>query len=171
MAKKSGLTVVQDKTREFNSAIKTLLEEAVYVGVPQATDGRKDGGAIGNATIGYINENGSAAAHIPARPHLSKGVSDVQKVLAEEFGAGAKALFNGRPDAVRTSYNRAGLLAQQSVQRVITQQEGFAPLAESTIKARQNRKKAPRKGTKALIDRGEYRQSIKYVIRKKDAAK
>lgn len=167
MAKKSGVRVVLDKSKEFNAAMRLLRDEAVYIGVAEGEDGRKDGGPIGNATIGYINENGSAAAHIPARPHLAKGVQDVQATLAEELGAGAKALLNGRPDAVRTSYARAGLLAQQSVQRVITSQEGFAPLAESTIKARQNRKKAPREGTKALIDKGEYRQSIKYHIRKR----
>lgn len=168
MGKKSGLTLVLDKSAEFNAAMRMLQDEAVYVGVAEGDNARKDGEPIGNATIGYINENGSAAAHIPARPHLAKGVQDVQAVLAEELGAGAKALLNGRPDAVRTSYNRAGLLAQQSVQRVITSQEGFAPLAESTLKTRQNRKKARRMGTKALIDKGEYRQSIKYHIRKRD---
>lgn len=167
MAKTSGVRVVLDKSKEFNSAMRLLRDEAVYIGVAEGENSRKEGGPIGNATIGYINENGSAAAHIPARPHLAKGVQDVQAKLAEELGAGAKALLNGRPDAVRTSYARAGLLGQQSVQRVITQQEGFAPLAESTIKARQNRKKAPRTGTKALIDKGEYRQSIKYHIRKR----
>lgn len=168
MPKKSGVRVVLDKSKEFNAAMRLLRDEAVYIGIAESQNSRKDGGPIGNATIGYINENGSAAAHIPARPHLAKGVKDVQAKLAEELGAGAKALLNGRPDAVRTSYNRAGLLAQQSVQRVITTQEGFAPLAESTIEARKNRKKAPRTGTKALIDKGEYRQGIKYHIRKRD---
>ena len=160
--------VVLDKTKEFNAAMKLLRDEAVYIGVTQDNDSRRDGGPIGNATIGYINENGSAAANIPARPHLVKGVNNVRATLAEELGAGAKALLNGRPDAVRTSYTRAGLLAQQSVQKVITEQDGFAPLAKSTLEHRKNRKKAPREGDKALIDKGEYRQSIKYHIRKRD---
>lgn len=165
---KAGVRVTVDRVAEFNGAVKLLREEAVYVGVAQDGDGRKDGKGFGNAAIGYVSENGSAAAHIPPRPHLVPGVNAVRAQVADELGAGARALLNGRPDAVRTSYVRAGLIAQQSVQRVISTQEGFRPLAPSTLERRKNRKKAPRQGELALIDTGEYRQSIKYHIRKRN---
>lgn len=163
----NGMRVVLDKLPEFRAAMKMLQSEAVYIGVAQENDARKDGGPIGNATIGYINENGSAAANIPARPHLVPGVAKVQDKLADELGAGAKALLNGRPDAVATSYTRAGLLAKNSVQDLIQKQEGFAPLAKTTLRTRKTRKKAPRQGEQALIDKGEYLQTIKAHIRKR----
>lgn len=162
---KPPVRLTLDKVPEFMAAMKLLRTEAVYVGVPGEKAER--GGPINNAAIGYIQENGSTAANIPARPHLVPGVAAVKAQVAEELGAGAAALLNGRPDAVRTSYNRAGMIARDSVKRHITQQIGFAPLSETTLERRRTRKKAPRQGTKALIDTAQYLNSQTYVIRKK----
>ena len=163
---KPPVTMTLDRVPEVLEAMRLLTNERVYVGVPDKEDGR-GGGPIGNAAIGYINENGSPKQNIPARPHLRVGVERVKDQVAEELGAGARALLTGRADAVRTSYTRAGIIAVNSVRAVITAGAGFAPLADTTIKARKTRKRAPRQGEKPLIDTGQYRNSITHVIRKR----
>lgn len=157
-----SITTVLDRLPEFREAMRLLTQEAVYVGIPQAEDGRK-GGPIGNASLGYIQENGSAARNIPARPFLVPGVRKVADQVAEELGAGAAAVLVGRTDAVRTSYNRAGILAVSSVKATITAGEGFAPLSDATLAARARRGVTR---TKPLIDTGQLRASVTYTIRK-----
>jgi hypothetical protein len=159
---KNGLKMTMDKLPEFQAAVKLLTQEAVYVGIPEPANGRQD--PAGNALIGAVQEAGSPVKNIPARPHLVPGIQAVQAQVAEELGAGASALLRGRPDAVQTSYTRAGLIAVQSVKKVITAGEGFAPLSAGTLKARAARGVTR---TKPLIDTGQYRNAITYVIRKR----
>lgn len=155
-----------DRVPEVMAAMRLLTQEAVYVGIPDKEDGRQ-GGDVGNASLGYIHENGSPARNIPARPFLNPGVNKVKAQIAEELGSGASALLAGRPDAVRTSYTRAGIIAVNSVKGVITSGAGFAPLADATLKARKTRKRAPRKGEKPLIDTAQMLNSVTHVIRKR----
>jgi hypothetical protein len=163
---KPNVTMTLDRLPEVLEAMRMLTNEKVYVGVPDKEDGRGDG-PIGNAAIGYINENGSPKKNIPARPHLRPGVERVRNEVAEELGAGARALLTGRPDAVRTSYNRAGIIAVNSVKGIIRTSDGLVKLSDATLERRKNRKRAPRKGEKPLLDTAQYMNSITYVIRKR----
>ena len=158
--------MVLDKLPEFREALRLLTQESVFVGIPEKTDGRKDGDPIGNAGIGFVQENGSPAQNIPPRPFLVPGVAAVQDQLADELQAGADAVLVGRFDAVRTSYNRAGILAVNSVRATITAGEGFDPLSKRTLAARARRGVSR---TKPLIDTGQLRASVTYVVRKRGA--
>lgn len=191
------VTVITDKVKEFKKAVESLAGDDVFIGVVSAKNLRKgadddDDEFFGNAAIGYLNEFGSPAQNIPARPHLTPGVAMVRKQIAEELEAGAKAVFNGRPDAVKTSMARAGIIGVNSVRNYITAGTGFAPLSIVTLLLRKNRLETGRgiegagelgsivRGAKAkgppdvsgvrnkpLIDTGQYRNSITYVIRRK----
>ncbi|CAK8737754.1 hypothetical protein SODG_007524 [Sodalis praecaptivus] len=74
---KSGVRLKVDKAQSLLDALKTLGNREVLVGVP-AEDAARDDVPFGNAGIGYINEHGSPAQNIPARPHLQPGVKSVQ---------------------------------------------------------------------------------------------
>ena len=115
---------------------------------------------MNNATLGYIHENGSDLAGIPPRPHLIPGIKAVQKEITAEFEAAAKKAFND-PSAVMKHYNRAGIIASNSVKRIINEQTNFEPLADSTLAAR---KASGAKGTKALLRTAQYRNAITYVV-------
>lgn len=160
---KPRITVTLDKVPEVLAAIRRLTEERVYVGIPQGTGAH---GEMDNATLGFIHENGSPARNIPARPTLVPGVAKVKDQVAEELKAGAMAVLKGRPDAVLTSYNRAGIIARDSVKGIIRTSDGLAPLAESTLHARKTRKRAPRKGERPLLDTGQFMNAVTYVIKK-----
>lgn len=161
---KSGLTVRSDSAQSILDALKTLANKDVLVGIPESKDERDDGG-IGNAAIGYINENGSPAQNIPPRPHLKPGVRSVEQDFMPHLKSAARKALDGDAEGAVTSLDRAGTVAANGVKRYITI-TGFTPLADATIA---NRLRRGRTGNKPLIDTGEYRRSITHVVRDKDA--
>jgi len=161
---KSGLTVRGDSAQSILDALKTLANKDVLVGIPESKDERDDGD-IGNAAIGYINENGSPAQNIPPRPHLKPGVRSVEQDFMPHLKTAARKALEGDAGGAVTSLDRAGTVAANGVKRYITI-TGFTPLADATIA---NRLRRGRTGNKPLIDTGEYRRSITHVVRDKDA--
>jgi len=161
---KSGMTVRSDSAKSILDALKTLANKDVLVGIPESKDERDDGD-IGNAAIGYINENGSPAQNIPPRPHLKPGVRSVEQDFMPHLKTAARKALEGDAEGAVTSLDRAGTVAANGVKRYITI-TGFTPLADATIA---NRLRRGRTGNKPLIDTGEYRRSITHVVRDKDA--
>jgi len=171
-----------DRLGAVIGAITELVKKDVLVGVPSAKAERRDEGEpINNAAIGYIMETGSPVNNIPARPHLIPGIKEVQDKVADALGSGASAALSGSRQRVNAALNKAGLIGQNGVRAKITDGP-FAPLSEATLRARARR---GRKGAaaelasraagnqpdnanaKPLIDTGQYRQSITYVVRDK----
>ncbi|CCW31069.1 conserved hypothetical protein [Xenorhabdus nematophila F1] len=177
---KSGLTIKVDKANAILKALKSIGNRDVLVGVPAENSPREDV-PFGNAGIGYINEFGSPAQNIPPRPHLRPGIRSVEDKTTEQLKIAAEAVLEGKQDKAEKALNKAGIIAVQGVQRYITTND-FEPLAEPTVAARARR---GRKGAKAevknrqeggtpnnanarpLIDTGDYRRSITYVVRDK----
>ncbi|CAN0620502.1 conserved protein of unknown function [Burkholderia multivorans] len=153
-----------DRLDEVLKSIAGLVQKEVLVGVPDSTAGRKDDGEpISNAEIGYIQEHGSPANNIPARPHLVPGVQDAQPKFTPQLQKGVEAALDGDLEQVDRRLGSAGLIAQNSVRAKVN--SNIAPeLADSTLEARR-RRGVTRENT--LVDSGQYRNSITYVIRKK----
>ena len=171
----------QDRVEAVLKSIRDLTKQVVLVGVPDSTAGRKTG-PISNAAIGYIQETGDPSHNLPARPFLVPGVSKIAAKAADMLGAGAAKALDGDRQAGAASLVKAGLLAQNSVRATLTAGEGFAPLAPSTIAARARRgskgAKAAMKAAAAgqppapsnvrpLIDTGQLRAAITFVLRKR----
>jgi hypothetical protein len=170
-----------DKLGDVLKAVSSLMERDVLVGVPDSSLGRKDDAPIGNAAIGYIMENGSPANNIPARPHLVPGVASVQDEIAERLRKGSIAALDGSTSGAEAALNAAGMIGQKAVRAKITDGP-FMALSDATLRARarRGRKGAAKElesraagnqpdnaNAKPLVDTGQYRQSITYVIRKK----
>ncbi len=135
----------------------------MLVGIPESAPERDDE-PISNAVIGYIQETGSPVNNIPPRPFLVPGVKDAQVPIAAQLGKGAQLALSGQASAAETALHSAGLTAQNAVRAKLQAGEDFQPLAESTLAARRRR---GRSGTKPLIDTGQLRNSITYVVRDK----
>ncbi|HDR8927232.1 TPA: hypothetical protein QDA78_003657 [Burkholderia vietnamiensis] len=153
-----------DRLDEVLKSISGLVQKEVLVGVPDSTAGRKDESEpLSNAEIGYILEHGSPANNIPERPHLVPGVQDARPKFEPQLQKGVEAALDGDLEKVNRSLNRAGLVAQNSVRAKIN--SNIPPkLADSTLAARR-RRGVTRENT--LVDTGQYRNAITYVIRKK----
>lgn len=179
---KSGLKVTTDNAQAILESLKALTSKEVLVGIPEE-DSDRDDVPFGNAGIGYINEYGSPAQNIPARPHLQPGVKSAEPQTIPQLKDAALAALDGRESAAVQALERAGILAVNGVRSFI-RASNFTPLADSTVEARARRGRKGAKaemarraagdlpstdGAKPLIDTGQYVRAITYVVRDKNA--
>lgn len=158
------VTTTIDRLGDVLKSITDLVQQEILVGVPDSTANRKDEKEpISNAEIGYIQETGSPANNIPARPHLVPGVEEAQPKFTPQLQKGVQAALDGDADQVKQRLNSAGLIAQNSVRAKVN--SNIAPeLSESTLEARR-RRGVTRENT--LVDTAQYRNSLIYVVHKK----
>lgn len=168
-----GMKKVADETRKLAGSLRFLAEQKVMVGIPSSTAGRKEG-PISNAALGYIHENGAPEVNIPARPFLVPGIENAQPDTVRYLRQAMDAALSGKRPLVEHILNAAGLNAVNHVKAKITAGP-FEPLKPETIRRRRIRSKGSkyrRKATtaadvKPLIDTGQMRNAITYVIRTK----
>lgn len=156
------LKVTADFTENFNKIISKFKRDAVLVGIPEAKTERKNDEPINNATILAINEFGSPVNNIPPRPVMAIGIRNAQAEIAEQFKQAAVGALTKGLAALPIAYNRAGIIASNSIKKAINSQEGIEPPSDATLKARESR---GFKGTKALIVTGQMRNAITYVVK------
>lgn len=176
-----GLKITTDRLAEVVASITNLVKKDVLVGIPSDETERNDDGPINNATLGYIHENGSPANNIPARPFLVPGVADAQVRVEQRLRKAAEAALDNQRKKSDNELEAAGMIARDSVKSKINSGD-FAPLADATLRARARRGRkgaaaelanraagaAPgTDGAKPLIDSGQLRNSINYVVRNK----
>lgn len=176
--------VLQDHTAELMRSIRQLAQREVLVGIPSnKTERNEPGEPINNATIGYIMEKGSPAKNIPARPHLIPGIDNATPAITERFAKAARAGVQGDLAEADRQLAAAGMIAASSVKALIT--AGLSPaLADSTLASRVRRNRAAKGAAaelarraqgvapgsdlaKPLIESGQYRNAITYVLKKK----
>lgn len=171
--------------------LKMLTESQVYVGVPEKDAARKKD-PVTNAQLVflhthgvrsadmrdimdtaqtkkylpypkalalYLHTHGSPLWQVPPRPIIEPAIEDKQNrtMIEAELKLAAQAALDGNKAEVNKRLKLAGILAQSLVRAWFTNpRNNWAPNAPSTIK---------RKGSdKPLIDRGELRKSITYVV-------
>ena len=163
MKLKNGANIVKNNLSQLREAMHRLTLKSVMVGIPSDKASRDEDTPLNNAAIGYIHEHGAPEMNIPARPFLIPGIAACKDSVVKQFSLAARRSIKGDAAAVEQGLNRAGLVAQNSVRRVIN--TGIAPaLAESTLNARRRRGKTR---TKPLIDSGQLRNAVVYTIRNK----
>lgn len=160
--KSESFLVTEDFTENFKRIIKKFKRDAVLVGIPEEETARTGDEPINNATLLAINNFGSPANNIPARPVMEIGIRQAQPAIIEAFRAGAKKALSGGLGALSAAYNRAGIAASVSIKKAINSQEGIEPPSDATLRARLAR---GFKGTKALIVTGQMRNAITYVVK------
>lgn len=159
---------VSDFTKAFMNNLKALQDLETLVGIPSAETERKpekgESSEITNAALLFINEFGSPAQNIPARPVMKIGIKNAQDSIGLEFKKAAQTVLSKGPSAVERYYERAGIIASNSVKKVINDQEGIEHISFATAL---NRLRKGFKGDKALIVTGQMRNAITYVVRNK----
>lgn len=166
-----ALTVTKDRFAKVLAAIRQIDGDRVLVGVPadkalRDPDAGEPTAPINNAAIAYIMEYGAPEANIPARPSIHPGIITVKDEIGRRFKKTAQAALDGKPFDVSRTLNQVGLVAQAAIREKITDGP-FVPLAPMTLS---RRKAKGRTGEKPLIDTGQFRNSINYVVKMKGAA-
>lgn len=191
MAAKKGTGVYRTEflggPKALTKALAALADNEVLVGFPEASTTRKEdpeeegSGDLTNAALGYIHDNGAPEANIPARPFMLPGIEDARgKLIKIAKNTGMKVLDATNPqEVVDQGLHMMGLVAQSSIRKVIN--DGIdPPLADRTLRerARRGRKGAKeelanraaglppgKELAKPLIDTGQLRNAVNYVIR------
>jgi hypothetical protein len=182
---RSVLSMEETDLRSIAQELDALAMTSVLVGFPDETADRdpdEETGAktpVTNAALGYIHDNGAPEQNIPARPFMLPGIAEAQDRLTNQLGKGLDLVLKGLPaDMVM---HRVGLIAQAALRTKIN--EGIPPpLSEVTLRDRARR---GREGAmwelawrqagappglelaKPLVDTGQLRNAITYVIRGK----
>ncbi|MDU5080234.1 hypothetical protein [uncultured Tissierella sp.] len=144
--------------KSIQDAIKSIRELDVLVGVPQEKDSRE--GAISNAELAFIHTKGSPLRGIPARPIIEPAIEDNKEQVAELIKKSAQKALDGNKEGAIESLERVGMQGQNIVRAWFTNpKNNWAPNSPKTIKLKGS--------TRPLIDSGELRKSITYVVRKR----
>lgn len=161
------LKIAIDRVGDVLQGLQALERERVLVGVPaDETERKPEDGAlppIGNAALLYIHEHGAPEANIPARPTLSPGIRDVKDYVADQYRLAAEDAMAGHTDRVNRRLHAIGLKAQTAIKRRFVDGP-FVPLSDATLA---NRKARGVTRTKPMIDTGQLRNSVNYVIRRR----
>ena len=164
-----NVRVSRDNMKTLTAAMSTLEQNQVLVGIPAekaprtSEEAKARGTKINNAAIGYIMEFGSPTQNIPARSFLMPGIKNANDGISVRMTKAAQGALDGKPDEVKNNLNAVGIIAASSVKMKISSNIP-PPLAASTLAARRRR---GRTGTRTLVDTGQLRNSISYVIRPK----
>jgi hypothetical protein len=184
-------TGVQVTRQSFDSIIEaahTILNVEVLVGVPSDTSDRpkelapQDADAITNAALAYIHDQGAPEARIPQREFMRPGIADARPEIERRLASAMRAAMRGNALVAEQAMHQAGIVAQSAIRNRID--AGIPPpLADYTLRKRNARTKKGSKSAqiemqrraeglapstqyaKPLIDTGELRKSITYVIR------
>ncbi len=145
--------------RKLYKQINELKEGQVFVGFPEGeeTHTGTDGESADMALIAAYNEFGTSTT--PARPFLKQSVENNQDKIKNMCEQISKELVNGK--TAEQCLKELGTFGVGLVQDTITN-GSFEPNSPETIK---------KKGSDhPLIDTGQMRQAVHYVIRKKDGS-
>lgn len=181
----TGVKVTRNTLAEVLRSVRVVAATEILVGVPAENTDRDDGSSFNNASRAYVHDQGSPEAHIPQREFMRPGINDAQEEITHKLGVAAKAAMKGDLMAAEMTMHQTGLIAQSAIRKRID--EGIPPpLSDYTVRERARR---GRKGAqlelknraagqspslqlaKPLIDTGEMRKSITYVIRDRKARK
>jgi hypothetical protein len=155
-------------------AIDFIKNNSQLVGIPQnkasrEKDGNQKASAVTNAELLYIHTNGSPARNIPARPVIEPAIENSVDKLVKRMKIVFQMLLDGNITGATLELDKTGMYAQNIVRNwFVDPLNHWAPNSPSVIAAKR------RKGAtdpKPLIDTGELRKSITYVIRRKDDVK
>ena len=193
-----GSMTVKDKSSAMFKELQELAKKTVLVGIPESDSVRNATelrGDISNAQLAYIHthgvratsmrremdpeisegrkyseaytmymmEHGSPLWHSPPRPIIETAIehpSNREKIV-NELKKVASLIAEGDLQAAENQLQAVGMVASSAVRDWFENSEnGWEPNAESTIKSKGS--------ARPLVDTGQLRNSITYVIRPKE---
>ena len=152
-------------------ALKFVKENYVLVGIPDAQTDRGRDAEITNAELLFIHTNGSPINNIPPRPVIEQAILSEKDKFDEMLKKVYDYARKGDKQSAVMQLRRVGLKAQNVCRGwFVNPNNGWPPNAPSTAAAKIRRYKKSHKGKagtytpKPLIDTGELRKSITYVL-------
>lgn len=176
--------------KQIQEAVKAIRDLNVLVGIPQDKSSRP--GTISNAELAYIHTHGartkamtkdmdkdmakgvsygkaydlyigskgSPLHRIPPRPIIEPALKDSREQIGEMLKRPMQRALDGDKQGAIEALDRVGMQGQNIVRAWFTNpKNNWSPNSPKTIKIKGS--------SRPLIDSGELRKSITYVVRKK----
>lgn len=156
---KPNIKVTLDRTQAVFKALSELSQTRVLAGVPAEETDRSETESepINNAQLMYVHEHGAPEINLPARPVVGPAIAEIRPDIVSGLRNAGQLALQGNLAGMTRQFNALGLKAQNAMRARITNGP-FVPLKPETIR---------RKGSdKPLIDSGQVRRSLTYVVRK-----
>lgn len=145
----------------YKQVKKNLLDFSkldLLVGVPQEKAEREGNSEpITNAELMFIHTNGSPIKNIPKRPTIEPTIDENKERISEMFKKTVNKILSNKEDG-RADLEKIGLWTVNKIKAKFGSDD-LIPNAPSTI--------AQKGDNNPLIDTGQLRNSITYVIRRK----
>ncbi|MDU4597187.1 MAG: hypothetical protein E6Y49_04400 [Clostridium sporogenes] len=185
----TNISITKDLTKDINKSLEDLAKKTICVGVPDSTEhpdskitnaellyihthGVRDttmrrkmqhdldsGVPYSKAHEMYVYENGSPLWNVPPRPVLEPAMDNSKEIIAKQMKKAVETSLEG--NNLTPELEEVGMLGQNIARDWFTNPENnWVKNSKDTIK---------RKGSdRPLIDTGELRKSITYVIKDGD---
>ena len=154
-----------DKTSKLIKGLEFIKESDVLVGIPQKKNKREVGDEVTNSELLFIHTKGSPINNIPARPVIELAIEDDSERLSKMLKDAANSAMDGNEEDAIKKLRLTGMRGQNVSRAWFTNpKNNWPPNAPSVEKAKREKGSTD---PKPLIDTGELRKSITYVIEKK----
>ena len=174
-------TIVNESEQlvKIKEAMKFLAQKEVFIGIPQETNAAHEaekGKIVTTADLLFIHSYGSGINRVPSRDVLETSLKYNKEQVAQLLSEAMEKATSGNISAVEMALKKAGMQAQNIARDWFTNPaNNWAPNAPFTIEGgwMRNRKSgkafyAKGKGSsRPLVDTGEMRKAITYVVDEK----
>ena len=156
-------------------AKRIMSKMTLYVGIPEQNSGAgREGKDINNVQLAYIHSQGSAKMGIPARPFIEPAIEleENREKIAKQFKKAFEAALNLDRGGAFEALNKAGMQAEKAVKNYMGS-DALEPNAPITLHGGWMMNKVSHKPfyvkgkgepSRPLIDTGELRKAVTYVI-------
>jgi hypothetical protein len=143
----------------LHDLINSVSKLEVYIGIPEA-EASRPGEDANNAELLFIHTNGSPLKGIPARPSIEPSIEKNKEAIAKELQVAAKLALDGKAQEARRQLENVGDFASGKAREYFTDPDnGWEDNSPLTV--------ALKGSDKPLIDTGEMRKSITYLVGEK----
>lgn len=160
---KIKIEVTHDTVKQVLDGFKFIENSGVYVGIPESKSSREDNSTgITNAELLFIHTNGSPINNVPARPVIEPALESDQERLSSMLSKMMLYALSGDFDMAVKQLKLTGMRGQNVARKWFVNPDNHWP--PNTIAVQNAKRKKGSTNPKPLIDTGELRKSITYVV-------
>lgn len=162
------IEVTKDGFKQMMEGLDWIEKSGVYIGIPEDESSREDED-ITNAELLFIHTNGSPINNVPARPVIEPALREDSERLSSMLGKAFVYALQGKFEFASEQLKKTGMRGQNVTRAWFTNpKNNWPPNAPSVVRAKLKKGST---NPRPLIDTGELRRSITYVIYERGSRK
>ena len=157
--------------RRMQKTIDELKNTQALVGIPRDETIRADTQEMTNSYLLFIHTFGDPRSGLPARPVIEPALENAKVQIGSVMGEAIKGAMEGDRNKAITNLKKAGMAGQNAAREwFVNPKNGWPPVSKERREQKRSKVRKARRdphNDRPLIDTGELRKSITYVVREK----